>query len=50
MIANLWSVHRDVSMWEKPDEFNPSRFLDADGNVVKHEAFMPFGIGKGLFF
>ncbi|XP_032885180.1 cytochrome P450 2U1 [Amblyraja radiata] len=48
VIANLWSVHRDVSMWEKPDEFNPSRFLDADGNVVKHEAFMPFGIGKRI--
>ncbi|XP_078407104.1 cytochrome P450 2U1 isoform X1 [Cetorhinus maximus] len=48
VVANLWSVHRDPSMWEHPDEFNPSRFLDADGNIVKNEAFMPFGIGKRI--
>ncbi|XP_067852274.1 cytochrome P450 2U1 [Heptranchias perlo] len=48
VVANLWSVHRDPSMWEQPDEFNPSRFLDADGNIVKNEAFMPFGIGKRI--
>eukprot|EP00061_Rhincodon_typus_P017053 g45581.t1 len=44
VVANLWSVHRDPSMWEHPDEFNPSRFLSPDGNIVKNEAFMPFGI------
>uniref|UniRef100_UPI00398E676D cytochrome P450 2U1 n=1 Tax=Pristiophorus japonicus TaxID=55135 RepID=UPI00398E676D len=48
VVANLWSVHRDPSMWEQPDEFNPSRFLDTDGNIVKNEAFMPFGIGKRI--
>ncbi|XP_072923253.1 cytochrome P450 2U1 [Hemitrygon akajei] len=48
VIANLWSVHRDPSRWEQPDEFNPSRFLDTDGNIVKNEAFMPFGIGKRI--
>ncbi|XP_072446724.1 cytochrome P450 2U1-like [Chiloscyllium punctatum] len=48
VVANLWSVHRDPSMWEHPDEFNPSRFLSADGNIVKNEAFMPFGIGKRI--
>uniref|UniRef100_A0A4W3HA66 Cytochrome P450, family 2, subfamily U, polypeptide 1 n=1 Tax=Callorhinchus milii TaxID=7868 RepID=A0A4W3HA66_CALMI len=46
VIANLWSVHRDPTMWDHPEEFNPSRFLDADRNIVKNEAFMPFGIGK----
>ncbi|XP_048459624.1 cytochrome P450 2U1 isoform X3 [Rhincodon typus] len=48
VVANLWSVHRDPSMWEHPDEFNPSRFLSPDGNIVKNEAFMPFGIGKRI--
>ncbi|GCB70746.1 hypothetical protein scyTo_0005763 [Scyliorhinus torazame] len=48
VVANLWSVHRDPSMWQHPDEFNPSRFLDANGNITRNEAFMPFGIGKRI--
>ncbi|XP_069754430.1 cytochrome P450 2U1 isoform X2 [Narcine bancroftii] len=47
-MASETVVHRDPSMWEQPDEFNPSRFLDADGNIIKNEAFMPFGIGKRI--
>ncbi|XP_030046653.1 cytochrome P450 2U1-like [Microcaecilia unicolor] len=46
IIANLWSVHRDPNIWEKPDDFNPNRFLDAAGQILKTEAFIPFGIGR----
>nr|XP_033812243.1 cytochrome P450 2U1 [Geotrypetes seraphini] len=46
IIANLWSVHRDPKIWEKPDDFIPNRFLDASGQVLKKEAFIPFGIGR----
>lgn len=46
IIPNLWSVHRDPTVWEEPDDFNPSRFLDDQGNLLRKECFIPFGIGK----
>ncbi|XP_029798058.1 cytochrome P450 2U1 isoform X1 [Suricata suricatta] len=46
ILPNLWSVHRDPAIWEKPDEFYPNRFLDEQGQLIKKETFIPFGIGK----
>ncbi|XP_040274318.1 cytochrome P450 2U1 [Bufo bufo] len=46
VLANLWAVHRDPKVWEKPNDFNPSRFLDEYGQILKKEAFIPFGIGR----
>uniref|UniRef100_A0A8C6TT49 Cytochrome P450 2U1 n=1 Tax=Neogobius melanostomus TaxID=47308 RepID=A0A8C6TT49_9GOBI len=46
IIPNLWSVHRDPTVWDEPDHFNPARFLDQDGNLLRKEYFMPFGIGR----
>lgn len=46
MIPLLTSVLLDKTQWETPDEFNPSHFLDADGNFVMKKAFLPFSIGN----
>lgn len=46
ILPNLWAVHRDPAIWEKPDDFNPNRFLDDQGQVIKRETFIPFGIGQ----
>ncbi|KAM4052608.1 cytochrome P450 2U1 [Anomaloglossus baeobatrachus] len=46
VLANLWAVHRDPKVWENPNVFNPSRFLDEHGQILKKEAFIPFGIGR----
>ncbi|KAM4708623.1 cytochrome P450 2U1 [Discoglossus pictus] len=46
VVPNLWSVHRDPKVWEKPNNFNPSRFIDEHGQILKKEAFIPFGIGR----
>ncbi|XP_008148480.2 cytochrome P450 2U1 [Eptesicus fuscus] len=46
ILPNLWAVHRDPAIWEKPDDFNPNRFLDDQGQLIKRETFIPFGIGK----
>ncbi|XP_072337674.1 cytochrome P450 2K1-like [Scyliorhinus torazame] len=46
VIPLLSSVLYDKTQWEKPDEFNPSHFLDAEGKFVKRDAFIPFSAGR----
>ena len=46
ILANLWAVHHDQEVWNAPEEFKPSRFLDQDGKVVIGKEFYPFSIGK----
>lgn len=46
VFPNLWSVHRDPTVWENPDTFNPARFLDKEGKLLRKECFIPFGIGR----
>ncbi|XP_059903554.1 cytochrome P450 2U1 isoform X2 [Gadus macrocephalus] len=48
VIPNLWSVHRDPTVWEEPDTFNPGRFLDEAGKLLRSEHFIPFGIGPRI--
>ncbi|KAM5165069.1 cytochrome P450 2K1-like [Mantella aurantiaca] len=45
-IPLLTSVHFDEAHFKRPNEFNPEHFLDADGNFMKNEAFLPFSAGK----
>ncbi|XP_031132778.1 cytochrome P450 2U1 [Sander lucioperca] len=45
IVPNLWSVHRDPTLWDDPDSFNPGRFLDNEGKLLRIECFIPFGIG-----
>ncbi|CAI9539014.1 unnamed protein product [Staurois parvus] len=46
IIPLLTSVLYDQRHWEKPYQFNPNHFLDAEGKFVKKEAFVPFSIGR----
>uniref|UniRef100_A0A1B0EZR3 Cytochrome P450 n=1 Tax=Phlebotomus papatasi TaxID=29031 RepID=A0A1B0EZR3_PHLPP len=42
------SVHMDPTLWDNPEEFNPNRFINAEGKVQKPEYFMPFGVGRRI--
>uniref|UniRef100_W5MBV9 Uncharacterized protein n=1 Tax=Lepisosteus oculatus TaxID=7918 RepID=W5MBV9_LEPOC len=46
VIPLLTSVLFDKTQWDTPFEFNPGHFLDAQGNFVRKEAFMPFSAGR----
>ncbi|XP_054843681.1 cytochrome P450 2D14-like isoform X2 [Eublepharis macularius] len=43
---HLSSVLKDETMWEKPHQFYPEHFLDANGKFIKREAFLPFSTGR----
>ena len=47
LMQNLHYMHHDPKIWGNPEEFQPERFLSADGkSFKKHEALTPFSIGK----
>ncbi|XP_063771324.1 cytochrome P450 2K4-like isoform X2 [Pseudophryne corroboree] len=46
IIPLLTSVLKDKTQFEKPDEFYPNHFLDAKGNFIKKDAFLPFSAGR----
>lgn len=48
VIPLINSVHMDPNLWDRPEEFNPRRFLDNEGKVRKPEYFMPFGVGRRM--
>jgi cytochrome P450 len=44
--ANIWSCVRDPAFWENPGDFDPYRFIDAQGKCINnHPALLVFGIG-----
>ncbi|XP_015181173.1 PREDICTED: cytochrome P450 18a1 [Polistes dominula] len=46
VVPNIYAVHMDPKLWDQPEEFRPSRFLDSEGKPQKPKHFMPFGIGQ----
>lgn len=48
LITNLWAIHHDADEWEKPDEFNPERFLDSEGkfSAAGVRSYLPFSAGR----
>jgi cytochrome P450 len=44
----FYGLHRHREFWEKPDSFDPGRFVDENGKVRKSPAFFPFGAGPRM--
>ncbi|XP_077870393.1 cytochrome P450 2U1-like [Saccoglossus kowalevskii] len=46
VLMNIRSTHYDKKFWNEPENFNPERFLDCEGKLIRnHSAFVPFGKG-----
>jgi len=45
VIISPYLVHRHPDVWDRPDEFDPSRFV---GGSARREAYLPFGLGPRL--
>ena len=48
IFPNMRSVSRDPEVWQNPDEFDPTRYLDENGHYKKQatDFYLPFGAGK----
>ncbi|KZV37263.1 hypothetical protein F511_14667 [Dorcoceras hygrometricum] len=49
VFVNVWAIHRDASIWERPNEFIPERFLDGKGDYSGNDfSYIPFGSGRRI--
>lgn len=42
---NLWALHRHEAHWERPNSFDPKRFLGERAKTIGRFDFLPFGVG-----
>ena len=47
-IANLSRILMDPEVFQAPKTFNPQRFLDESGNLMKIDQFAPFSMGRRI--
>ncbi|GLJ40602.1 hypothetical protein SUGI_0838100 [Cryptomeria japonica] len=51
LLVNVWEIHRDFAMWERPTEFDRGWFLKSQTKIdIKEEHFqlIPFGLGRRM--
>lgn len=46
LMVNLWQLHRHETLWERPNAFDPERFLGANRDAIDRFAYLPFGVGE----
>ncbi|MEO1381214.1 MAG: cytochrome P450, partial [Pseudomonadota bacterium] len=46
IVLSPWHLHRHERLWERPDDFDPSRYKTENGKACLREAYMPFSAGQ----
>lgn len=49
ILLHLWCLGHCPEHWKEPDKFDPSRFIDENGQNTKYSFFQNFGVGKFIF-
>jgi len=47
-MGSMYGVHKDPQLFPDPEKFDPERFLDENGSVVKANLVIPFSMGRYL--
>lgn len=45
VIIAPWLIHRHKEYWQRPDDFDPSRFSEKKEGAALRDSFLPFGMG-----
>ncbi|MGZ6006824.1 MAG: cytochrome P450 [Rhizomicrobium sp.] len=48
VLISTWILHRHRLLWERPDEFDPARFLPGQRERIHRFAYLPFGAGPRI--
>ncbi|AUJ63952.1 cytochrome P450 [Aestuarium zhoushanense] len=46
IVLSPWHLHRHERLWERPDEFDPTRWGTENGKQCQREAYIPFSAGS----
>ena len=45
IVISPWHLHRQERLWERPDEFDPTRWSTENGKTCQRKAYIPFSAG-----
>jgi cytochrome P450 len=45
ILLPIYAIHRHAKRWERPDEFDPTRFSPENETAISRYQYMPFGAG-----
>ena len=45
LVLSPWHLHRHERLWDRPDDFDPSRWHTENGKACQREAYIPFSAG-----
>jgi cytochrome P450 len=48
VLISTWILHRHRLLWERPDDFDPTRFLPGRRENIARFAYLPFGAGPRI--
>ena len=46
IVLSPWHLHRHERLWERPDEFDPTRWVTENGKQCQRDAYIPFSAGS----
>ncbi|MEI4194746.1 cytochrome P450 [Roseovarius sp. E0-M6] len=46
IVLSPWHLHRHERLWDRPDDFDPTRFQTENGRACMRSAYIPFSAGQ----